>query len=310
MTSFAALPPVSDHEIQQALACVRDLEPKVAAARKQSQRDAAHLRKLDGSRFYLESLLAIRGVGRTFDLWPIGLTLCVPAIAGALMWGVAFGLRFSFGISLIFIVLAMTTMAAICFHLLWQPPTYILENKLQRLNSELIVAREVASTSRDSLRAIEEPFRLAVQKHQELATRLAQWQEQYVQSEHYRRQQLFALNWRAMRSVEFEQYLKQVFEALGYDVEDTKVSGDQGIDLIVRIGTRRLAVQVKGYFNSVGNSAVQEAYAGCRHYQCQVCAVVTNSRFTASARELAASVGCILIDEERMEDLVMGRIPF
>lgn len=121
-----------------------------------------------------------------------------------------------------------------------------------------------------------------------------------------RMETLFALNWRAMRSVEFEQYLEQVFQAKGVTVVGTKTTGDQGVDLVVQQGPWRIAVQVKGYFNSVGNGAVQEAYTGMAHYRCNACMVITNSRFTASAVELARSVGCHLIDEDAMHAFVVG----
>jgi HJR/Mrr/RecB family endonuclease len=123
-----------------------------------------------------------------------------------------------------------------------------------------------------------------------------------------RRSALFEMNWRAMRSADFEKYLMLVFKELGYSVADTRVTGDQGVDLIVADGTLRLAVQVKGYHNSVGNSAVQEAFAGKAFYQCELCAVITNSRFTPSAIELAQRVGCLMIHEDNFQKFVMGEI--
>jgi restriction system protein len=69
-------------------------------------------------------------------------------------------------------------------------------------------------------------------------------------------------------------------------------------------------VQAKGYYHAVSNNAVQQAYAGMRHYDCWGCAVITNSRFTKSARELALSTGCILIGEDEFSDFVIGNIDF
>ena len=37
-----------------------------------------------------------------------------------------------------------------------------------------------------------------------------------------------------MKGAEFESFMKEVFEILGYTVEKTKTSGDQGIDLIIK----------------------------------------------------------------------------
>lgn len=111
-----------------------------------------------------------------------------------------------------------------------------------------------------------------------------------------------------MRGVELEQYLEEVFTLLGYAVEATRTTGDQGIDLIVVRGNLRIAIQVKGYFNSVGNAAIQEAYAGMAHYKCHRCAVITNSRFTSGAVELAKSTRCLLIHEDNFRAFVFGEI--
>lgn len=148
---------------------------------------------------------------------------------------------------------------------------------------------------------------------QQLSDRLAKWtalleERRISESAEYRRLKLLNANWKALRSVEFEQFLKQVFYELGYTVEMTKVTGDQGGDLIVSKSGYRIAVQVKGYFHSVSNSAVQEAHTAKDYYRCHGSAVITNSRFTSGARDLAGTVGCVLIGEEELPALIMGSI--
>ncbi|HUT94167.1 MAG TPA: restriction endonuclease [Thermoguttaceae bacterium] len=133
-------------------------------------------------------------------------------------------------------------------------------------------------------------------------------QRQFRESREFRLRQLLGRDWRSLRSVAFEAFLEEVFAQLGYGVETTKVTGDQGADLIVVKNGCKIAIQVKGYFHSVSNSAVQEAYAAMRYYDCKGCSVITNSRFTASAQELAAKIGCVLIDEDSLPSLVMGRV--
>ena len=105
-----------------------------------------------------------------------------------------------------------------------------------------------------------------------------------------------SLRWRHLTGETWEGYLEQIFLKHGYKVERTKVTGDQGVDLIVSHGRIRLAVQAKGYAGSVGNKAVQEVVAGRIYYQCTHSAVITNSSFTKSAQELAEKTDCILID--------------
>jgi hypothetical protein len=120
--------------------------------------------------------------------------------------------------------------------------------------------------------------------------------------------QLIHTDWRSLRGTGFESFLSRVFETLGYQVELTKVSGDQGVDLLVTGKGRRIAVQAKGYADSVGNDSVQEVVAGMAFYRCDSCAVVTNSRFTKPAESLAAVNHCRLIDGSRIPDLIEGRI--
>ena len=123
-----------------------------------------------------------------------------------------------------------------------------------------------------------------------------------------RRYQLVHTDWRSLRGVPFEDFVAEIFEELGYDVEKTKASGDQGVDLIVRGKGKVTAVQLKGYGGSVGNKAIQEVYAGKAFYQCNDCLAVTNSHFTSGAIKLARSVGCKLIDGQSIPELIDGGI--
>jgi HJR/Mrr/RecB family endonuclease len=111
-----------------------------------------------------------------------------------------------------------------------------------------------------------------------------------------------------MRGVEFEHFLARVFEMLGYQVELTKVSGDQGADLVVTGKGKRIAVQAKGFAGSVGNDAVQEVVASMPCYKCDCCVVVTNSSFTPGAKRQAAPWSCRLIDGAQIPALIEGRI--
>lgn len=121
---------------------------------------------------------------------------------------------------------------------------------------------------------------------------------------------LFERRWKEMRGDQFEDYLAEVFAALGYEVEQTGKSGDQGVDLIVRHSGRRIAIQAKGYVESVSNAAVQQAFTGRTIHECDYCAVITNSRFTASAEAAATKTGCLRVHEDNFEDFVFGRITF
>lgn len=103
----------------------------------------------------------------------------------------------------------------------------------------------------------------------------------------------------------FEIFCAQLLLKNGYeDVSLTKTSGDQGIDIIAYKDNIKYALQCKCYSSDIGNSAVQEAYAGKKFYKCNIGIVLTNSHFTSSAIELAESNGVILWGREELLRLI------
>jgi restriction system protein len=108
----------------------------------------------------------------------------------------------------------------------------------------------------------------------------------------------------ALRGEAFEQYLMDRLRAAGATaVRGTPKTRDHGADVTFTYEGIRVAVQAKGYAGSVGNDAVQQAYAGRAMYDCDVAWVVTNSTFTAAAREQAAKLGVTLVDGSRLDRL-------
>lgn len=108
----------------------------------------------------------------------------------------------------------------------------------------------------------------------------------------------------SMSGHEFEEYCANLLKLNGFSsVEITKASGDQGIDIIAYKHEIKYGIQCKLYSKPVGNSAVQEVYAGKDFYNCNVGVVLTNNTFTASAIELAEKVGIILWDGKFLKEL-------
>ncbi len=104
-----------------------------------------------------------------------------------------------------------------------------------------------------------------------------------------------------MTGLEFEEYAAKVLRKKGFkSVKVTQGSGDQGIDILAKMHGETYAIQVKNYQHPVGNKAVQEAYAGCAYYGCDIPVVLTNSTFTPSAKELADKTGVLLWNIEQI----------
>lgn len=102
---------------------------------------------------------------------------------------------------------------------------------------------------------------------------------------------------------DFEIYLKGLFEGLGYYVETTPLSQDQGGDLLIKKGDETTVVQAKYYSSPVGNKAVQEVVAAIAHYNASNGMVVTNNVFTNSAIELAEVNDIKLIDGNKLNNI-------
>ncbi len=100
----------------------------------------------------------------------------------------------------------------------------------------------------------------------------------------------------AMDGFQFEEFLVEIFQTIGFDVKETKRTADQGADLFVSQFGRNMVIQAKNYTGSVGNAAVQQAISAKAFYGCDEAMVVTNSYYTKSAKELASATGVRLVD--------------
>lgn len=118
---------------------------------------------------------------------------------------------------------------------------------------------------------------------------------------------------------EFEVYCAETLRAYGWAVARTPMARDQGVDVIADKNGVRVVLQCKLYSNPVGNKAVQEIAAGRAHQQAHYGAVVTNSSYTPSARELATTNGIWLLhftDLPQLEAIVRapalqpGSVPY
>ena len=93
----------------------------------------------------------------------------------------------------------------------------------------------------------------------------------------------------------------------GWSAKIVGRSGDQGADVIARMGGITLVVQCKAWRKPVGNSAVQEAHAARTYYRADFAAVVTEAGFTRSAEDLARKTGVLMVRKAALRE-VSGRL--
>lgn len=104
---------------------------------------------------------------------------------------------------------------------------------------------------------------------------------------------------------DFEYFCADLLNHNGFhNVEVTKGSGDQGIDIIAEKDGIKYGIQCKCYSGNIGNSAVQQAFSGKTFYGCHVAAVLTNRFFTESAKALAEQSKVLLWDRDYLQSLI------
>lgn len=138
------------------------------------------------------------------------------------------------------------------------------------------------------------PWRWAYLRLRELFTEYHELQKSKVRT-------LNEIN--SLSGTEFESYVARILQRCGWHVSGTPTTGDQGADLIASKGNRKIAIQVKRYTSSVGNSAVQEVVGAVRFYGTNEGCVITNSSFTPSARSLAQKNDIGLIEGSNLDKL-------
>lgn len=252
---------------------VRLLESEATDQLKSMQKAEIELKEVKRRRKYLSSLFvcfrlarAIRLIVNRTIVWREGAILIgVTAIAGAC---------YALSRSPLFGAVAAFAALGLMVFLVSYPSNATVQANLLNIGSQLDALRIQVPEITERQKVLKALRRTTSDKLDE--TRFQLEQEYLLASQEHRRIELSEVNWKAMRAVEFEEFLERVFIELGYHVEKTKVTGDQGVDLVVIHRNKRIAIQVKGYVNSVSGGAIQEAYTGMACYDCNSCAVITN----------------------------------
>jgi restriction system protein len=104
-------------------------------------------------------------------------------------------------------------------------------------------------------------------------------------------------------SRDFEVFCGDLLKDKGWKVQLGKGVQDQGIDLLCEKAEKTVCIQCKMFSQPVGNSAVQEAYAGKGFSGANIAAVVSNAAYTPAAKKLASTNGVLLLHYDDLRDL-------
>ncbi len=106
----------------------------------------------------------------------------------------------------------------------------------------------------------------------------------------------------SLSGYDFEEILSYLFRYFGFKTTITKKSGDYGVDIFAKNKSLNYCIQAKLYYNhNVGASAIQQIETGKRYFACDYAVVVTNSRYTKQAIDMARQLNVILFAREDLK---------
>lgn len=108
-----------------------------------------------------------------------------------------------------------------------------------------------------------------------------------------------------MKGSEFETFVVDLLKCNGFsNVNQTKISGDFGVDVIGFKDNKKYVFQCKRFKGKLGPKPIQEVYAGKKHYRADEAVVITNSEFTKAAKVLASDTDIICCDRNQLDKLL------
>ena len=104
---------------------------------------------------------------------------------------------------------------------------------------------------------------------------------------------------------EFEQYVANLYERLGYTIDEVVDKNKRGgADIIAFKDDIKYVIQVKYYTKPVNKNGIIEVVAAKKLYKANKGIHVTNSYYSMSAMQFAAQNNIELVDGEMIEEYI------
>jgi restriction endonuclease Mrr len=143
--------------------------------------------------------------------------------------------------------------------------------------------------------------KLAVEAEQRAVMERQRLEAERLQMEHI----MDGKDYNLMTGSEFEGFCSRLISKNGFEsVNNTKLSGDFGVDILAKKDGLDYAIQCKRSANVIGYKAIQEIHTGKDYYKCDKAVVITNNYFTKSAIEAGSRLQVELWDKNKLDELI------
>ena len=106
--------------------------------------------------------------------------------------------------------------------------------------------------------------------------------------------------WMSLSGTEFERELATLYRQLGYDVQFTPTSGDEGVDLILRKDGKKTVVQCKSHKYPVGPATARELYGSLMHFEADSAILACTGGFTSGVHAFVREKAIELISASEL----------
>jgi hypothetical protein len=86
--------------------------------------------------------------------------------------------------------------------------------------------------------------------------------------------------WKSLKGIKLEKVIAELYKKMGYSVQMTKASGDEGIDLILSKKDETIVVQCKGHEKPIGVGVARDIYGSMMHFGANKAILVCPAGFT------------------------------
>lgn len=114
---------------------------------------------------------------------------------------------------------------------------------------------------------------------------------------------------REMHPSQFEKLACDLHTRMGYEVEATQYSGDNGVDGFLRKDGELAILQAKRVQGSVGEPILRDLYGTMHSEKAKSCVVVTTGKVSSKARKWATNKPIRIVEIEELTSLIREYFP-
>lgn len=124
--------------------------------------------------------------------------------------------------------------------------------------------------------------------------------EKVLQEQEARKHEAY---WRKLTGIQFENEMGSLFRTMGYEVKSTPLTGDGGVDLILRKDRRKIVVQCKAHNSKVSIDVARQLVASMQDFQADEAIIACFDGVTQPVKDYISKRSIRVLDVQNIVSL-------